>query len=298
MRNDVAALLVLLFALTAQAEPSKTGFAEVQGGNLHYAVHGDLASGKTPLLVLHGSYLSGEAMRPIFEPFLATRPVIVVDQRGHGRSGDLPGPITYELLGDDAAAVLKALDVEQADVLGYSMGGTAALYFAARHPQRAGKQIILSGTSSRRGWLPEVQQAIAKTDATMFAGSPMEREYKRLSPNPDGFATLVEKLRVMDEADFALGDDAVRAIDDKTMIILGDADGVDLQHALKLFELRGGVDKQAATQGFLAQAPRARLAVLPAMSHVGVMGEGELIARLAVPFLDDVKPAVPPGFFE
>lgn len=49
---------------------------------------------------------------------------------------------------------------------------------------------------------------------------------------------------------------------------------------------------------FLPEAPRARLAILPATSHVGIMANGPVIAELANPFLDDTKPALPPGFFK
>ena len=134
----------------ATARSARTGYADVDGGRIDYQVHGDLNSGKTPLLVLHGSFMSGDAMRPLVEPFAASRPVIAIDARGHGRTGDFPGSITYELLADDAAAVLAALNVRSADVLGYSMGGTTAIFMAIRHPDRVGKQIILAGTYAAR----------------------------------------------------------------------------------------------------------------------------------------------------
>ena len=82
------------------------------------------------------------------------------------------------------------------------------------------------------------------------------------------------------------------------MVIVGDADGVRLEHAVELFKLRGGGDEKAAAQGFMTEAPRARLAILPGTSHVGIMAEAELIARLVTPFLDDAKPVMPPGFFD
>jgi len=79
---------------TARSTPTRTGYANVEGGRIYYQVHGDLNSGKTPLLVLHGSFMSGDAMQPFVEPFAASRPVIAIDARGHGRTGDLPGSIT------------------------------------------------------------------------------------------------------------------------------------------------------------------------------------------------------------
>jgi pimeloyl-ACP methyl ester carboxylesterase len=283
---------------TAAAAPARTGFADVEGGRIAYQVYGDLNSGKTPLLVLHGSFMSADTMRPLFEPFTASRPVIAIDARGHGRSGEFPRPITYELIADDAAAVLATLNVRQADVLGYSMGGTAALFMAVRHPDRTGKQIILAGTSRRDGWYPEVLQSMAQATPAAFAGSPIEAEYKRLSPNPEQFPTFVREVLALEEQNYAASNEAIRGIDNKTMIIVGDADGVQLDHALELFRLRGGGDRQAAARGFIAGAPRARLAILPATSHIGIMAEAERIAELATPFLDDRAPPRATGFFK
>lgn len=282
----------------AQGQPTRSGYADVEGGRIHYQVYGDLAAGKTPLVVLHGSFMSGDSMWPIIEPFSASRLVVAIDARGHGRSGDLPGPITHELMADDAATVLAELNVQRADVLGYSMGGTTALFMAIRHPDRVGKQIILSAPSRLDGWHPEVIEGMAKATPAAFAGTVIEYEYKRLSPNPDKFAAYVEEVIGLEKVNYVAPDDAIRAIDSKTMIIVGDADGVQLEHAVELFKLRGGGDKEAAARGFIVGAPRARLAVLPATSHIGMMAEAERIAELATPFLDDQDPPRATGFFE
>ena len=274
-----------------------TGYADVDGLRIFYQVHGDLASGRTPLLVLHGAFMSGDAMRPMIDRFAATRPVIAIDQRGHGRTGDAEGPITYEMLADDAAGVLEALDVATADVLGYSMGGNTAILMALRHPDRVGKLVSISATYRQDGWYPEVLQGLARMTAAFFAGTPMEAEYRRLSPTPDAFPTLVEEIKGLEALPQSWPDEAMRAIRGKTMIVIGDADSVRLEHAVEMFKLRGGGDPAVAAQGFLTEAPRARLAVLPGTSHIGIMVQANLIAALVTPFLDDVAPPMPEGFF-
>ena len=285
-------------AAAAQPAPNKTGFANVNGSRFYYQIYGDLASAKTPLLVMHGAYMSAESMAPIAAAFAVSRPVIAFDARGHGRTGDLPGPITYDQMADDAAGLLGALKVKRADVLGYSLGGNTALAMAIRHPDKVGKQIILSGTALRDGWYPEVNAALQKVTPAAFAGSPLEAAFKRLSPTPNAFPAVVEKLRVLDASNYDRTDAAVRKIDGQTMIVVGDNDAVDLSYALRLFKLRGGRDPKVTTQGFFSAAPLARLLILPGTSHVGIMANADIIARLAVPFLDGTTPPTPPGFFK
>ena len=278
--------------------PTGSGYADVNGVRFAYQIFGDLNSEKTPLLVLHGSYMSADAMAPLIKPFAATRPVIALDARGHGRTGDVAGPITYAQMADDSARVLDALEVRNADVLGYSMGAITALTMAVRHPDKTGKQIILSGTFRRDGWYPEVNEALEHMTPEAFAGSPLETEFRRLSPTPDAFPVLVNKQRDLDVSGYDITKDAIREINGKTMIVVGDADAVQLEHAIELFKLRGGGDKKVVVQGFMTEAPRARLAILPGTSHTGILANAGLIAALAVPFLDDVTPATPPGFFK
>ena len=272
---------------------AKAGNADVNGTRIHYQLHGDLAGGKTPLLVLHGAFMSSDAMKSLIDPLAATRPVIAIDARGHGRSGGVDGKLSYDQMADDAAAVLAKLGVKQADVLGYSMGASTAIALAVRHPGQVGKQVVLSGTSRLDGWYPEVLVSIAQLTPATFAGSPIETGYKSLSPTPDKFPKLVGNIKTLDATPFAYSDEQVRAIPGKTMVIIGDADGVTLDHAIQLFRLRGGGDIAAATQGFMTEAPKARLAILPATSHVGIMSEVPAIVAMVTPFLDDAKPPMP-----
>jgi pimeloyl-ACP methyl ester carboxylesterase len=105
----------------------------------------------------------------------------------------------------------------------------------------------------------------------LFAGSPMEAAYQRLSPHPEAFPTLVEKLTALDSAPYAWPEDAIRAIAAPTLIVLGDSDGIRLEHAVELFRLRGG-----GVMGDLEGIPESQLAVLPGTSHFAPPGSGLL----------------------
>src|SRR5574342_386370 len=89
----------------------------------------------TPLLLIHGLMVSGEMYQPVL-PALATHyRVIVPDLRGHGHSGALPGPYSVEQLARDLAQLLDDLQVDAADILGYSQGGAVAQQFAHDYPR-------------------------------------------------------------------------------------------------------------------------------------------------------------------
>jgi pimeloyl-ACP methyl ester carboxylesterase len=267
----------------------------VQGGEIRYQVIGDLTSGRTPVLVLHGAFMSIDAMKPLTDR-LTGRPLIVVDQRGHGRTGDLPGPITYEALADDADAVLADAGVGAADVVGYSMGAGAALQLALRHPERVKHLVLASVSFNEAGNLPGFTQQMDQITPEMFAGTVMEKEFKRLAPNPDAFASVVNKIKVMDRGqDWPA--ERIRALASPTFIIIGDHDIVRPEHAVELYRLRGGGDTARASQPFLTEAPPARLAILPGASHIDVFGDPALLAAMILPFLDDQTRPMPPGFF-
>lgn len=263
---------------------------------IHYDIVGDLKSAKPPLLVLHGAYMSADSMAAIVDRFARTRPVIVLDQRGHGRTGDGAGPITYEALADDAAAVLDAAGVKQADVFGYSMGGGAAIQLAIRHPAKVAKLVTASAGTRLDAAYKEVLAGIGKITPAVFDNTPIRKEYDRLAPRREDFPVLVEKLKVLDATPFDWGT-GMKALKHKTMIVMGDYDIMGPEHGVEMFRMRGGGAPALAAQGFLSAPPPARLLVLPGTSHIGIMAEAETVVAATVPFLDDATPPMPAGFF-
>ena len=222
--------------------------------------------------------------------------MIVFDQQGHGRTPDTSREMSYEQFADDAAALLRALEVERADVMGYSQGGGVALQLAIRHPTLVSKLVSMSATFRKDGWYPSVFEAIEGLSAEAFAGTPVEKAFKEHTPDAKAFDAYLEKMKVLNINDQDISDDEMRSISAKTMVIVGDADGVKLEHALAMFKLRGGGDEEAAASGVLQKVPAARLVILPAMSHIGISGESEVLVPMVSAFLDDVPPETPDLF--
>jgi pimeloyl-ACP methyl ester carboxylesterase len=222
--------------------------------------------------------------------------VIVFDQQGHGRTPDTSREMSYEQFADDAAALLRALEVERADVMGYSQGGGVALQLAIRHPSLVSKLVSMSATFRKDGWYPSVFEAIEGLTADEFADTSVEAAFKGHTQDVKAFDVYVRKMKRLNINDQNISDEEMRSISAPTMVIVGDADGVKPEHALAMFKLCGGGDEEAAASGVLQAVPSARLVVLPAMSHVGLSGESELLVPMVSEFLDDVPPKTPELF--
>lgn len=111
-------------------------------------LHVALSGGGPPLVLLHGFTGSTETWAPLRAPLGATHATIAIDLPGHGRSSAPDEPARYGLgrFADDLARVLDTLAAERVALLGYSMGGRAALRFALRHPDRVAA-LVLESTS-------------------------------------------------------------------------------------------------------------------------------------------------------
>jgi pimeloyl-ACP methyl ester carboxylesterase len=154
----------------------------------------------------------------------------------------------------------------------------------------------MSATFRKDGWYPSVPEGIESLSAEAFAGMPVETAFMEHTPDPEAYDAYLQKMKRLNSDDQNISDDEMRSISAKTMVIIGDADGVKPEHALAMFTLRGGGDEEAAATGVLQDVPAARLVVLPAMSHVGISGESKVLVPIVTAFLDDVPPVTPELF--
>ena len=106
---------------------------------LNVITHGD-DTNAPPILIAHGLYGSGRNWGVIAKRLSETRKVLAVDMRNHGQS-PWADSHTYADLADDLAEVIAAQG-GQADVVGHSMGGKAAMMLALRHGQSVRKLVV------------------------------------------------------------------------------------------------------------------------------------------------------------
>jgi pimeloyl-ACP methyl ester carboxylesterase len=234
------------------------------------------------VVLLHGAFMTITNNWTDWIVELAkTRKVIAVEMQGHGRTADVERAISQENLADDVAALLDHLEILRTDLIGYSMGGGVAMQCAIRHPDKVRKVVVISSGFRRDGMAKEGLDAIASLSAETFKGSPIEDEYKKLSPTPDAFPKFIDRMLATASKGQDMGADELTATTAPMFFIFGDADGIRLEHVAEMFRLKGG-----DVYGDVRPRSESRLAILPDTTHVTLMQRMGVIVPMMNDFLD------------
>ncbi|HKS70025.1 MAG TPA: alpha/beta hydrolase, partial [Ktedonobacterales bacterium] len=126
------------------------------------------------------------------------------------------------------------------------------------------KLVLASTAFARAGWYPESLAGMGAISVEGFAGTPIEDAFLKTSPKPDAWPEVIAKMRHLLGTDYDWSRE-VAALKAPTLILVGDADGLRLAHAVEMFGLLGG----GKADGDLAGRPPSQLAVLPNTTHVG-----------------------------
>ena len=268
--------------------PPQTGYAPVNGLQMYYEIHG---AGGIPLLLLHGGLFNIDLQFGQLIPGLAaTRQVIAADFQGHGRTGDIDRPLTSSDLASDVVGLLRHLDIDQADVFGFSVGGAVALHLAIKRPELVRRLVVSSVSFHPDGDRPVNGEAMEAVTVDAVAGTPMEQDYRVKSPNPDKLQDLLDKLGQFDAGFTGWADADIQGIAAPTLITVGDCDAVWLDHMVRFLRLRGG-----DVNGDLVGVPASQLAVFPGTTHFFGLAKTELILGAVLSFLDAPLPEGRPG---
>jgi pimeloyl-ACP methyl ester carboxylesterase/catechol 2,3-dioxygenase-like lactoylglutathione lyase family enzyme len=229
-----------------------------------------------PLVLLH----PGLADSRVFEgnlPGLAARfRVYRPDRRGHGRTADVPGPISYAQMAADTVAFVERVVGGPVFLLGHSDGAVVALLTALQRPDLVRRLVFGAGVFHHDGWAPGAIDLDAET-LDFFAGY-------RSEVAPDGaahFPEVVAKLDRMHRQEPALTPADLAGYPGPALVMVGDGDDeIPMEHTLAL---RAGL-------------PDARLAVVPGTGHGFLADKPDLCNHIVVDFLTEERPApAPPG---
>jgi pimeloyl-ACP methyl ester carboxylesterase len=283
MKYLAAAILSLAAATSARAA-DKTGYIKANGLDYYYEI-----SGKgEPLFLLHGGLGSTDMFRPILPRLTEHRQVIAIDLQGHGRTG--LGTRKFDLLdmGDDVATVIDKLGYRQVDVLGYSFGGGVGFRFAAQHPDKVRRLVLVSVGFSDLAFFPEIreqQNQIGAASAEYMKETPMYKTYVAVAPKPDDFPRLLQAIGDFMRGHYDYSAD-VKKLTMPTMLVYGDGDMYKPEHMVEFWKLLGGGLRDAGWQR--ENLSRNRLAILPDQTHYDIFFSPKLVDT-ALPFLDGVS---------
>lgn len=278
MKTTAFLLTLLVPAVVSAQQKPTTGYAPVNGLKMYYEVHG---TGE-PVVLLHGAFMTiATNWTDWIAELSKTRQVIAIEMQGHGRTADIDRDITSENLADDVAALLEKLKIPRADLIGYSMGGGVALQCAVRHPDKVRKVVVLSSPYRRDGVVKEGADALKNLSPDLFIGSPLEIDYKKLSPTPDDFPKFVKHMVASMSKGHDLDAGQLKATSAPMFFIFGDADGIRLEHIAEMYRLKGG-----EVHGDMQPHSPSRLAILPDTTHVTLMGRMPVIVPMVNDFLD------------
>ncbi len=248
------------------------------GVPIHYETMG---TGR-PLVLVHGfaSSLNGNWVATGWTKFLSDlgRQVIGLDCRGHGESGKPHAPQAYtgSAMPDDVLAVMDALNIQVADIMGYSMGGWITLNLLGRHPQRFSAAVV-GGAGLRTAAIdPRRRNAIAEaleaTDESTIT-DPTAARFRRFAIASGG--NDLQALAAVQRSERAQGDETkLREVQAPVLVAIGDKDEA-LEHAKHLADV----------------LPNAQLALLPGEDHLSAV-RAQSYRDAVGAFLGRVVPAV------
>lgn len=242
----------------------RAGQLQVNGISIHYAIYGR----GSPVIFLHGGLANTDYWGNQVPAVAAHHTVILMDSRGHGRSSRDVKPYGYDLMADDVIAVMDALKIPKADIVGWSDGGILGLDLAMRYKDRIGKVFAFAANTMTSG----VKDGVEKNPTFAAYIERAGREYRTLSATPDDYNGFVEQISGMWAEQPNWSDAQLRDIDTPVLVVDGDHD-----EAIK----------REHTETIAATIPHAGLLILPNVSHFAFLQDPEQFNFAILHFLGD-----------
>jgi pimeloyl-ACP methyl ester carboxylesterase len=236
-----------------------------------YDDHGD----GEPLVLMHGGLTDSRFLEPNLGPLAGRFHVYTPDRRGHGRSPDVEGPITYQLMADDTIAFLEQVVGGPAHLVGHSDGAVVAMLVAMQRPELVRRLVMISGGFDKSGEAaPDME--FDSDEVVQFLGP----AYGEVSPDGEAhFPVLAGKVGEMARNEPHVDPAELARITARSLVMYADDDVMTLAHAVALFDA----------------LPDAELAVVPGTSHFLTQEKPHLVNALLLDFLtNDPVPTVAP----
>lgn len=235
---------------------SSSGYASVNDLTMYYEIHGN----GTPLVLIHGG---GSTLQTTFgqvlHDFAKTHKVIAVEMQAHGHTADIDRPLSFQQDADDIAALLKQLNIDKANVFGFSNGASTTLQFAIRHPEMTNK-IIVASTFYKKSGAPEWFWDMMANPTFEGMPQPYKDEYLKINPDTNALHRMYERDVARMQSFPDITEEQMKSIQSPAFIIIGDRDVTTPEHATEMHRL----------------ISNSRLAIIPG-------GHGDYIGEITTP---------------
>jgi len=230
-----------------------SGYASVNGLKMYYEIYGT----GTPLVLIHGG---GSTIQTTFgrvlHDFAKTHRVIAVEMQAHGHTPDIDRPLSFQQDADDIAELLKQLNIDKANIFGFSNGASTTLQFSIRHPEMTDK-IIVASTFYKKAGAPEWFWDMMSKPTFEGMPQPYKDAFLKINPDTNALHKMYERDVARMQAFPDIPDEQMTSIKAPAFIIIGDRDVTTAEHIGEMHRL----------------ISNSRLAIIPG-------GHGEYIGEL------------------
>jgi pimeloyl-ACP methyl ester carboxylesterase len=249
-----------------QAPPAaeRSGHVKGNGISIYYAIYGH----GSPVILLHGGLGISEVWGNQIPALARYHTVIVMDSRGHGRTTRDARPFSYDLMADDAVALMDALKVPKADIVGWSDGAIIALDLAMRHGDRVGKIVAFGANTLTSG----MKDDFDKTPTVSSVVQLSKQWYEKYSPTPTEFQAFFDQINKMWNDQPNWTNEQLKATAAPVLVMDGDHDEYI---------------KREHTEYIANTIPGAGLLILPNASHFALWQDPVLFNYALLHFLGD-----------
>lgn len=273
-------LACLLISATAIAKPARwetlpmppampaastTGFVDVPDAKIFYATYGK----GEPVVLLHGGLGNGDHWGFQLPALAAKYQVIAIDSRNQGRSTMTKSKtkLSYTAMANDVIAVLDALGIQRAAVIGWSDGGAIALELGIRSPDRVSKLFVFGTNYDAKG--SKERRAGSSPTFNAYAVK-CKQDFMKMSKTPNDFAAVVDSLMPVWKSSQNITQAQLRGIKAYTVVADGDHDEIiKLDHIKEMSEL----------------IPNAKLVVFEETSHFALWQDPEAFNKAVLEFM-------------
>jgi 3-oxoadipate enol-lactonase len=234
--------------------------------------------------------MTGDMWRAQAQHFAPRHRVVLIDPPGHGESQALTGTFTFEECVQCIVDVLDGLGIERTHFVGNSWGGMVGGTFAATHPDRVGKAVLMNGTASAAGarqkveygfllrmagWLGGIRPPLTRSVLKAFLGPTTFRE------RPDVVAYVRDAVQAVDidSSAWAVRSVVPRRPDQRALL------GSVTTPVLVVAGIEDATFPNAETKAMADAIPGSSFVVLDGVAHLAALENPTLVNSLVEEFL-------------